>query len=70
LIVTTHSPVFIDMFKEDELFVCTKRDGCTVVEPYRARLMSGLFRQQAINEALDSEGLQPSERVLRGDLND
>jgi predicted ATPase len=68
LIVTTHSPLLLDMLPDDSLFVCRKRDGETLIEPY---LSAGdLFRTSGVRAALDAEDgqLRVSERILRGDL--
>ncbi|MGK5091111.1 AAA family ATPase [Deltaproteobacteria bacterium TL4] len=68
IIVTTHSPVLLDMFTEDEhLFVCRKEQGCTLIEPFAA--WGALARNTDIEQALDSEeGSLVSERILRGDF--
>lgn len=68
LIVTTHSPLLLDMLPDGSLFVCRKRDGRTLIEPYAGA--GDLFRTQALRQALDAEDgrLPVSARILRGDF--
>jgi predicted ATPase len=67
-IVTTHSPLLLDMMPKDSLFICRKRDGESSIEPYPDP--GDLFHRQEIREALDDEGepLPISARILRGDF--
>lgn len=62
LIVTTHSPTLLDLIPIASLFVCSKRGGRTVIEPF---LTAELFREKDIDRALDEDG-SISQRVLRG----
>ncbi|MBS1827140.1 MAG: AAA family ATPase [Acidobacteria bacterium] len=68
LIVTTHSPILPDHVPKDSLFVCKKKDGSTVIEPFQ--LWGPLAASQAIDEALeeDTEITPVSQRLLRGDF--
>jgi predicted ATPase len=68
LIVTTHSPILPDHVPPQSLFVCRKKDGATVIEPFAA--WGPLFRQGEIDKALDegTEQLPVSQRMLRGDF--
>jgi predicted ATPase len=67
-IVTTHSPLLLDLLPANSLFVCSRRDGQTFIEPYSD--LGPLFRPQDIREALDAEEepLPISARILRGDF--
>lgn len=64
VIVTTHSPVLLDFILHENLFICYKRKGHTIIEPLSNR------EKPAVNETLDSEEeeLMVSERFLRGDF--
>jgi predicted ATPase len=68
LIITTHSPVLLDMLADESLFVCRKRDGQTVLEAYGDQ--GTLFRADDIRDALQAadEPLPVSARILRGDF--
>jgi predicted ATPase len=68
LIVTTHSPLILDMLPDDSLFVCRKRDGQSLIELYVGP--GELFRTHEIRQALDAEDepLSVSARILRGDF--
>jgi predicted ATPase len=68
LIVTTHSPILPDHVPVDSLFVCRKKDGATIIEPFDA--WGPLWRRPEIDTPLD-EGepeLPVSQRMLRGDF--
>ncbi|MDI6782392.1 MAG: AAA family ATPase, partial [bacterium] len=65
IIVTTHSPVLIDMINNDSLYVCKKKDGKTFIERFD---QYELFRPHGIKSGLDEEQSLPSERILRGDM--
>lgn len=67
-IVTTHSPLLLDMLPEDSLYLFKKnKRGYTSIEPYRSEKSKA--REQTLEEALNGEPeLSPSEKVLRGDL--
>lgn len=68
-IVTTHSPILPDMLPNEALFVCRRRDGRTVVEPFTE--IGPLFRHSTIEQGLEDPGevgAKVSERILRGDF--
>jgi predicted ATPase len=71
VIVTTHSPTFIDLIPDRYLFVCKKRGANTSLEPFLTSI-GPIGRSVDIDDALDSisedERPTPSERVLRGDF--
>lgn len=65
VIVTTHSPVLLDLIPHENLFVCRKRQGHTIIEPFST------WELPDVDGALDDdeeEDLTVSERVLRGDF--
>jgi predicted ATPase len=69
LIVTTHSPVLLDLLPDDSLFVCRKEEGRTTIMPlgpYGGPLLQP-ERRNDIEKALD-EPLPVSERLMRGDF--
>lgn len=67
LIVTTHSPILPDMLSDENLFVCRKEDGQTVIEPFST--WGRLGRKKDIDKALEDAGeLSVSERIMRGDF--
>ena len=68
LIVTTHSPILPDHIPDESLFVCQKRNGATMIEPFS--IWGPLGRRPEIDTALeeDTEQLPVSQRVLRGDF--
>ncbi len=66
IIVTTHSPIFPDEINNENLFVCKKNNGISSITPYHE---IGLLKKPGINQALDDEPL-PSERIMRGDLDE
>jgi predicted ATPase len=60
IIITTHSPILPEYFSNDDLFVSSKDQGETVINPFSS--YGVLFRTQDIDRALE-------ERILRGDFN-
>ncbi len=64
VIVTTHSPLLPDLIPHESLYVCRKRKGHTVIEPFSA------WELPDVEKALDDEeeDLTISERILRGDF--
>jgi len=68
LIVTTHSPILPDHVPDDSLFVCRKKDGATIIEPFET--WGPLGRKSEIDTALDEGApqLPVSQRMLRGDF--
>jgi len=68
LIVTTHSPVLLDLIPDQSLYVCRKADGRTEIKPFSE--YGGLFRSIGIDSGLDDQlaDLTPSDRLMRGDF--
>jgi predicted ATPase len=68
LIVTTHSPVLLDLIPDHSLYVCRKVDGHTEIRSFAE--FGGLFRATGIDSGLDDQAadLLPSDRLLRGDF--
>ena len=67
LIVTTHSPILPDMISDENLYICRKEQGHTMIEPFST--LGALWRHTDIDEALDTEEkFCTSERILRGDF--
>jgi predicted ATPase len=66
-IVTTHSPILPDMISDEDLFVCHKESGHTIIEPFS--VWGPLGRREGIESALNNEEKPSvSERILRGDF--
>jgi predicted ATPase len=68
-IVTTHSPILPDLMTDESLFIVSKRDAATSIEPLST--WGPLARGQDIEQALMDQGeeqLSVSERLLRGDF--
>ena len=67
MIVTTHSPLLVDLIPDEYLYVCRKREGGTQIEPFTSLK---LWRGREISEALEDEEepLSVSAQILRGDL--
>lgn len=65
-IVTTHSPILPDMLEHENLFVCRKEQGNTVIESFDT--WGELARKNDIDQALNAEAPSVSERILRGDF--
>jgi predicted ATPase len=65
LVVTTHSPVLLDLLPSESLFICRKEGGLTTIKPFGVWELSG--RREDIDHALD-EPLAVSERLMRGDF--
>lgn len=66
-IVTTHSPILLDLMSEESLFVCKRVAGETRIEPFSAR--GALAKRGEVDRALmEAEDLTVSERMLRGDF--
>jgi predicted ATPase len=68
LIVTTHSPVLLDLIPDNSLFICRKDEGATIIEPLAS--WGPLGRKSGIDAALDEREsrLPVSGRMLRGDF--
>ncbi|MCK4763853.1 MAG: AAA family ATPase [Candidatus Aminicenantes bacterium] len=58
IIVTTHSPILVDYFENQDIFVCRKEDNQTMIAPF---LTGPLYRGIEIDEALE-------DRIIRGDF--
>ncbi len=72
-IVTTHSPVLLDLLSYDSLFVVRRSDGKTKISPLSEWGSFGrLSRKDDIERAFDEwrEDAPVSERILRGDFDD
>jgi predicted ATPase len=65
IIITTHSTLLADLMPNDALFVCSKEDGRTAIEPYRDWC---LWHGAEIDDAMNAEDIPVSTRILRGDL--
>ena len=67
-IVTTHSPILLDMLLDSSLFVVNRIDRKTRIEPFSS--WGPLGRSTDTNQALSDkqEALSISERTLRGDF--
>ena len=66
-IVTTHSPLILDLVSGDQRFVCRKKAGATHIDPYSA--WGPLASKPLIDDALaDAEETSVSDRIRRGDL--
>ncbi len=50
VIVNTHSPEFVELFDDDDLFSCRKEGGVTAIEPLGE--VKPLFRKSLIKERL------------------
>lgn len=68
LIVTTHSPVLLDLIPCESLYVCRKVDGRTDIRPFSG--YGGVFRSAEIERGLDDQSadMSPSDRMMRGDF--
>lgn len=62
VIVTTHSPLLVDLIPHESLYVCRKPQGSTVIEPFSD--------WELLEKAMDDEeeDLSVSERIQRGDF--
>ncbi len=67
MIVTTHSPLLVDLIPQSFLYVCRKRDEGTQIEPFTSL---PLTRGWEISEEFEDEGepMSVSAQILRGDL--
>jgi predicted ATPase len=62
IIVTTHSPHFVDHFEPEEVRVATLVNGVTRVAPIKATQMEAVKRRlMSLEEFMLAEGLQPEE---------
>ncbi len=62
VIITTHSPLLVDLIPHESLYVCRKPQGSTVIEPFSD--------WELLEKAMDDEeeDLSVSERIQRGDF--
>jgi len=72
-IVTTHSPVLLDLIDEASLLVCRREGRRTVIAPFtpwgELARDNPAARHSEIEDVLDDEQRRPvSERILRGDF--
>jgi hypothetical protein len=68
-IVTTHPRILPDLLPNEALFVCRRRDGRTVVDPFTET--GPWFRHHTIKEGLEDPVetvTKVSDRILRGDF--
>ncbi|MFB3815717.1 MAG: AAA family ATPase [Terriglobales bacterium] len=67
LILTSHSPILADLIPVQNLFICTKKEGATIIRPFST--WGDLAKTDGIQKAIDEEEEAPvSERMLRGDF--
>jgi predicted ATPase len=68
IIVTTHSPILLDLIQDKYLHVCRKTEEGTQIEPFTT--WGPLGKKRDVATALDANGetLPVSERILRGDF--
>lgn len=60
IIVTTHSPQLVDLFKPEEIRVATMQDGCTHITPIAKNQIKAVKqRLMSLSEFMQAEGLQP-----------
>lgn len=67
-IVTTHSPLIPDHVASLHRFVCRKKGGSTVIEPYRATIGPLTDRLDIDKALVDDEELTVEDLMLRGDF--
>jgi predicted ATPase len=60
IIITTHSPILPEFFDFDDLFVSSKDQGETTIQPFSG--YGPIFKSVDIDRALE-------DRILRGDFN-
>lgn len=68
VIVTTHSPVLIDLIPHESLYVCRKSNGSTAIEPFSEWELPLVDRALDDEENSDFPDLTVSERMRRGDF--
>lgn len=69
LLVTTHSPLLLDLIGSQHLYVCRRVKGQTNIEPFEAS-WGELGQRTDIDESLNEEDqpVSASARILRGDF--
>ena len=67
-IVTTHSPILLDLLADNTLYAVRRLNGQTHIDPFSA--WGALGRRDKISQVLsdDEDGLPVSARMLRGDF--
>jgi predicted ATPase len=66
-LVTTHSPLLLDLLPEEALMLCRKEGAATQIAPFRP--WGELGRRAGVDAGLrGDEVLKVSERILRGDV--
>jgi len=61
IIVTTHSPQFVDQFDPSEVRVVWSQDGLTNISPIKPTQVEAVKRQlMSLQEFMSAEGLQPA----------
>jgi len=60
IIITTHSPLFAELFDNESLLVCEKKENYSIIKPFKEEFGS-LYRRRQIECEL-------TESILRGDL--
>jgi len=68
MIITTHSPVLIDLIPHGALYVCRKSNGRTSIEPYSQWEFAEVDKALDDEEYSDLPELSVSERMRRGDF--
>jgi predicted ATPase len=68
MIVTTHSPVLLDRIPPENLFLCRKNAGSTLIEPIDS--WGPLGKREDVERGLREQSSTVSERMLRGDFRD
>jgi predicted ATPase len=60
IILTTHSPYLVDLFKPEEIRVVTMQDGHTRITPIAKNQINAVKqRLMSLAEFMQAEGLQP-----------
>lgn len=68
-VVTTHSPLLMDLVPIESLYVCRKVNGNTEIELFTQMSLGPLWHKLDMDAALeDKDDLSPSKRILRGDF--
>ena len=68
IIITTHSPILIDLIPRESLYVCRKSNGLTSIEPYSQWEFAEIDKALDDEENSDLPELSVSERMRRGDF--
>jgi predicted ATPase len=68
VIITTHSPILVDLIPHESLYVCHKSNGYTSIEPYSQWEFPSIDKALDDEENADLPELTVSERMRRGDF--